>query len=53
LKPSADDIFWLGSVNTIGRYRIYGFVEILKELYVRHVIPLDEGPPEVTDSPFY
>ncbi len=30
-----------------------GSVEILRELHVRPVIPQDEGPPEVADSPFY
>ena len=30
-----------------------GSVEILKELQVRPVIPRDEGPPEVADSPLY
>ena len=30
-----------------------GFVEILKELHIRPVIPRDEGPSEVSDSPLY
>ncbi|MFD1572332.1 hypothetical protein [Halorubrum laminariae] len=29
----------------------FGFVEILRELHVHRIIPRDEGPPEVTDSP--
>jgi len=30
-----------------------GSVEILEDLHVCRVIPWDEDPPEVADSPFY
>ncbi|WP_275880558.1 hypothetical protein [Haloferax volcanii] len=32
---------------------VVGSVEILRELHVRPVIPRDEAPPEVADSPVY
>jgi hypothetical protein len=30
-----------------------GSVEILRDLHFRRIIPRDEVPPEVADSPFY
>jgi hypothetical protein len=34
-------------------FTLAGSVEILKELQVRPVIPRDETPSEVANSPFY